>query len=465
MAVKRSFIALFAAVLSMTAAFFYPLPVASAQSGVSSWTVTPMGFTADEGQLLDTARDPLTGELWVSFMVNDPPGIAVCQQVGSGGSYGGGQWECNGPFPIGDRGSSPSSIDIYHTESEFRIGLVYLSQQRFVANEIVYRSRQCSLDESCLWSDAETIVRGETDLENPEYSNYQYLDAHLKFDQSGTPYVPFVTYSVIGEIEVASLAHPSAFAQSCVGTVSNWTCAFMAEMLGIQQVDIDISADNDLFLIHYGHFGWQYMQFVGSEQGNCGAARNFDCAGVNGFNGFFSLDVPSAAGEGFPNRFAYVTEGGLTLAAEQAGGNCGGEVWTEPGSFQCTELDTVGGGGEPFTDFTNNPYLTADQAGNPLIAYKDFDDAGSTGLKLAAPLEWWQSHGGGDGNCGGGQWGCQTVASEVDSEVAIEMDASGQPAVFFYDPASQSLNVARLTPPVPGQGEGGYVSYLPMLLR
>lgn len=441
MAVIRLFIALFAAVLVSTAAIAFAPTNAFAQDSQLDWSVTSMDFTPAEGQLLDSARDPLTGDLWVSFMVSDPPGIAVCQQSEAGGEFGGGGWLCNGPFDIGDRGSSPSSIDVFHTEDQFRVGLVYLTQQRFESNEVVYRSRDCSLNESCLWSDAQPIVRGETDIDNPEFSNYQYLDARIKFDGSGEPNVTFVTYSVVGEIEVASLAHPSGLSLSCLGTVSNWTCAHVAETSGIRSVDIDIDVENNIHLLHYGLSSWQIMQFVGSEAGNCLAAGSFDCSALFGFGGFFSLDAPSNGEESFPVRFAYVADDRLVLAEQQADGNCGGSVWDEPGSFRCTEIEPVGSGGEPFLDFTNNPDLISDPAGRPVVVYKDLD-GDSPGLKIAAPVEFWQAYGFSEGNCGDGQWFCDQIAGGVDGEVAVELDRDGRPVVFFHD--DQSLRIASL---------------------
>lgn len=223
-------------------------------------------------------------------------------------------------------------------------------------------------------------------------------------------------------------------------------------------MDIDIDAENNIYLIHYGYNGWQYMKYVGAKQGNCWLARDFDCSLMYPMEGFFSLDVPWA-GDPFPNRFALILNGKLYLA-EEPGSDCStgaGVIW----DVVCTEIEAVGSDGEPYYQYTNNPHLTSDWAGRPVIAYKDYDHPADSSLKVAAPLEVWQEHRVEGGICGGGSWRCITIANGVDSEVAIEIDGSGRPTVFYYDPGSHRLMLARLGPSVPGAD--GNRTFLPLV--
>ncbi len=374
-------------------------PSASGIQASARWFTDYVDDDGDVGEYAAIAFDPDTGTPWISYYDATNTALKVAHYVGSGGNCGpANDWTCETVDNTGNVGMY-SSIDVRPTGdpplNTRRIGVAYYDATH---GALKFAEYSC-LPIPCQWR--VVTVQDADYMGAPSYGQY----ASLKYTAAGEPQIAFYLESSMFDDEL-NYAYPVSSGGNCgVGSAAGkWHCETVDSgnhMGQYASLDLGLGPYLDTPYIAYydGSNGdLRRAYYIGGFAGNCGLGDNWRCDTVDGTDGwdvglFVSLHAPDDTTDTLQLAYYDWSHGVLKYAVNVGGsGNCG------PGnSFQCDQIDIVGGGPNKAIS------LAVDDANVPIIAYQAPVGLLPPQLKVAQPAA-------SLGNCGpGATWRCATV--------------------------------------------------------
>ena len=260
----------------------------------------------------------------------------------------------------------------------------------------------------------------------------QYYNTHngnkprslnLTLQNAQTPLIEF-THDGDGDIAVATFLGTG---QGNCEEESRWSCESIERVHGGDNVNPLFLNQNKVPATPYQKSGtkqFHYAQYIGENLGNCSNANNWNCevvdtapysAANNDLILFDNTLVAAYYQTGVANDLKFAEYRGSGL------GNCfSGSNW------DCEIVDFAGVVGV-------NPQLILDAQNNLYIFYLSADNGRL--LRYAKFV-------GTGGNCNSQRWNCGTIDANVQHKISTAIDSHGKIAVAYYNSAQQDLKFA-----------------------
>lgn len=416
------------------------------------WSEVTVDTVRNVGLFLDVAVVPDTGIPFISYYEGVAQDLWIAHFVGSGGNCGpSSSWSCQVIDATGDVGSH-NSIAVQNNGAAVRVLIAYHD----ATNGSLKVARGNCEGTSCNL-ELSTVESGNL----PMFNRGRYTSA--AFTALGLPWVAYQSWWATGNESVRVAYRDLMGSGNCgVGAAAGfWQCDTIVSAPGIGTgTDIVIDALGRAQMAFYDPVaGYPYHAIDVGSGGNCGPSNSWFCrtAHVSGYDYGRSISLFAAA-DGTPHM-AFMDDSGNDLIYTRfvgAAGDCGFNSATSQFEWNCDKIaaniDVVSS--------NRTVAMAADEAGHPLIAYRDASDPmGPPVLRLAQPYAY--APAGSVPNCGPQNplytWVCTTLDNagtwqEEAAVVSIAGSAGGATIAYheldtYSYPAEGNLKVqVRFTP-------------------